>query len=383
MAVGIKTFLLLLLISTQAFAMSRPMGTYISCKDEGPVVKSNGGPKSIFTDEQISEVINYSREEEKLRYEKLFPFPKFYMDIFLNNKDISPELINTTAQSSFERWSKEKSSDYKYSGFDFDGFRELNLQAHKIWKEMIACNKSDLGQMRQNYFMVDPCGKDNPSNATVSTEISQLNSSLALFALTSEEIGEGTPPSNGLRLPVIHPLLAQLLLQQFSVTLNMNIEPERNEIILWERYQTYRNNPVFQKELLPYMNLFKYLNNITILTASIGQENSCVEFGLYPVMNSVIMQTMSTIMLHDSARNWAAFSTSQLGNNMFHKAEVCGTDAQFFSNTQWTFYSANAYTHLNQMRRLTMTYYPERMDDSLKGFLRQQGMSKNEKFECR
>jgi hypothetical protein len=127
-----------------------------------------------------------SPQESNFMQSMNIPVPEKYSDIFFRGADFKTEVLMRNDETSFNFWSHADLQISQMSQYNISAiaFKELNLQAHEIWHELLTCNGGDAELARKNFFLGQFCPQSE-AQQTFENHLKRLSRGFWDFLVTS------------------------------------------------------------------------------------------------------------------------------------------------------------------------------------------------------
>jgi len=380
---GIKSFVGYALVT-----LSMHSSLAMQCQFYGENMPRNMGPPPIFSDEVLSELQDYELSASYLGKKYIKKTPVNYQSIVFFENDVPFYIIKDRAEKSYQFWQKvdQKFIDY-FANYRLDWvtYADLNIQAHQVWNQLLDCNKGNEHRLRKNYFTGTLC--ENKARAKViEKSMIELSTNLYTFLTTSPFIFSqsqlstyahiGNYEFERVVIPRQHPLLYQMLLQNWALILNPATEPNREfglpqflEDVIFADQRSFSPESLSDREKFHFnikepsrqMHKANYSPDLIkwhqfkmqVATLLTGQDLDCEALGLWPAMNRALVST--DIYLRNS--EYAGVLGKIFGTLSKQYEKSCGLKIEISKALPNT-YNGMAISHIFESRRLFATYYP-------------------------
>jgi hypothetical protein len=408
--------LYIIMILTQVFSMTSFAET---CAERTRNQSRRMGSEPIIDPGSMSVIYDRLAEMSPLR-KYIKEMPKTYDEIFFQDKDFPAEEIGKRAEESEVFWSQDElaisntklfntnyGKHFSEYGFDANSYKDLSMRASAVWKQLLLCNQNDINLVRKKYFMGNPCGADTAESASAVSAISELNVNYASFLRSSKriesnnrflsdrlmrELLEQRGDVISFTLPHQHPLLVQIQLQNWAVTVNSINEKPRQE---WDNFfVTYRPSDDYAprgQSTTEFANQQAWRDSIlnsAVIAASNKDDNAsnfsngvaCSKLGLWPSVNRTLFSFMKSGS-YNALHVTRIFESGTRMENYISK--VCGEAViDPVLQVSGERYSRFALAHLYEMKRLFARYWDQKIDQPYEKAMKQSGVTPYQKLVC-
>lgn len=301
-----------------------------------------------------------------------------YQRILEQNLDLSSEDVAAVAERSEAYWKKESSLQdpiLLMGKLDLATLRDLNLLSSELWKKLVQCNEGNANSVRLNIISMKELCQNKDLGPELEKSFAELAVNFQSYLISLPPLVASTSSLhvNGAhKLYHLHPLLVQFLISFKAIFMNHILE-ERSRLseVLDQmsfkhgsanfRELISRNLPKTilesqsQKTKIDHYAIFNlYINSLALLRylapAADEKANSCAVYGLWPMMNRMLLYQTNLWSHTDTNAERHLFDLEK--RTEFH----CGQIIRITPNKGAEYYANAGFSHLYLMKQFYMKW---------------------------